>query len=54
MIAKIMKFASRLSRDLILEYDATLLNKDIYISRLVVYIQQLEEEKMKKVEIGER
>lgn len=53
MRARMRKFAFGLSRDLILESKAALLNKDMDISRLVVYMQQVEEEK-KQIEIGER
>ncbi|XP_047267548.1 uncharacterized protein LOC124897968 [Capsicum annuum] len=52
--ARMRKFTSRLSRDLILESKIALLIKDIDISRLVIHLQQVEEEKKKWVEFGER
>ncbi len=51
---KIKKLAFELSRDLILESKVVLLSKDIDISGLVVYMQQVEKEKKKQDEIGER
>lgn len=41
------KFVVGLSCDLELECKATMLNNDMKISRLVVYIQQVEDEKKK-------
>lgn len=54
MGTKMMKFSSSLSRDLVLEYKAILLNHDMDISRLVVYIRQVEEEIKKEVKLGDR
>lgn len=34
-----IKFSSGLSRDLVLEYKAAMLNSDMNISRLVIYMQ---------------
>lgn len=48
------KFAFWLSRDLILESNATLLSKVMDISWLVFYMQKVEEEKKKQPEFGER
>lgn len=48
-----MKFSSRLSCDLVLKCKDAMLNNDMDISRLVVYIQQVEDKK-KLAEIGER
>lgn len=36
---RMKEFVSRLSHDLVLEYKAAMLNNDMYISRLVVYMQ---------------
>lgn len=47
------KFPSGLSRDLLLECKATLLNCDMDISRIMVYMQQVEDQKKKKFKIGE-
>jgi len=46
--ARIKKFISNLSQYLILESKAALLNKDMDISRLLIYMQQVEEEKKKQ------
>ena len=54
MRSKMRKFASGLSRDLVLECMATRLNNDMDISKLVVYMQQLEDGKKRKAEMGER
>lgn len=51
MMEKMIKFASRLYRDLILENKASLLKKDMDISRLVMYIKQVEYEKGKLAKI---
>ncbi|KAF3623728.1 hypothetical protein FXO38_30603 [Capsicum annuum] len=53
MRARIRKFTSRISKDLILESKTVFLIKDIDISRLVVYIQQVEKEKRQQTEFGE-
>lgn len=39
------KYTFGLTRDLILKSKATLLNKDMHILKLVVYFQQVKEEK---------
>ncbi|XP_047257529.1 uncharacterized protein LOC107849259 [Capsicum annuum] len=52
--ARIRKFTSDLSRDLILESEAAVLIKYMDILRLVVYMQQVEKEKKKWVELGKR
>lgn len=49
---RIRKFAFDLSYELILESKVALLNKDMDISRLMVYVQQVEEEKMKQSDMG--
>ncbi|XP_047270354.1 uncharacterized protein LOC124899501 [Capsicum annuum] len=49
-----MKFASRLSYDLILKSKLVLLSKDIDISKLVMYIQLFKEENKKQVKIEKR
>lgn len=54
MRARMRKFAFGLSRDFIVECKTALLNKDMDISRLVVYMQQVKKEKKKKIEIVER
>lgn len=53
-MAKIKKFALWLSHELIIESKAALLNKDIYISKLVVYMKKVVEEKKKQAEMSER
>lgn len=52
MRSKMRKFASGLSRDLVLKCKATIQNNDIDISRIVFYMQQIENGK-KYVEIRE-
>lgn len=47
MRERMKKFTSGLSRDLILENKTSLLIKDMDISRLVVHMQQVEDEKRK-------
>lgn len=54
MMDKMRKFALVLSRDFVMECKATLLNSDIDISRLVVYIQQKKNKKKNHVEVSER
>ncbi|XP_047258376.1 uncharacterized protein LOC124890624 [Capsicum annuum] len=51
---RIRKFTFGLSHKLILESKDDLFNKDMDISRLVVYIPQVEEEKKKQAEMIER
>ena len=46
---RMMKFALGLCRDLVLEYKGVKLNMDMDFSRLSVHIQQVEEEKKRKV-----
>ena len=48
------KFTSGLSCELTLEIKVNLLNKDIDIFRLVVYIQQVEEQNKKQAEMSKR
>ncbi|XP_047270432.1 uncharacterized protein LOC124885202 [Capsicum annuum] len=48
------KFVSRLSNELVFESKAALLIKNMDISRLIVYIHQVEEEKKKQVELSDR
>lgn len=50
--ARIRKFTFGLSHELILESKTSLLNKDMDISRLMAYMQQVEKEKKKKVEMS--
>ena len=52
MRARIRKFASGLSYDSVLECKTTMLNNDIDIYRMVVYMQQVKYEKKKQVEVG--
>lgn len=52
--SRMRKYALSLSRDLVLECKAAILNNDIDISRLVVYMQKVENKKKKQVELGER
>lgn len=54
MRSKLKKFDSCFSRDLVLEYKAMMLNNDMDISRLVVYIQQVKDENKKHPEITKR
>lgn len=51
---KIRKFALGLPRDFILESKVALLNKDIDISILMLYMKQVEKEKKKQTELSER
>lgn len=48
------KFASGFSHDMVLECKSSLLNKDLDISRMTVYMQQVEDEMKKQAQIGER
>lgn len=52
MRAKISKFVFGLSHDLILESKTALLNKDMDISRLVVYVQQVKDNKKRRLKLG--
>lgn len=54
MRARIRKFTSNLSHDLILDSKATLFNKVMDISWLVVYMIQVVKDKKKQGEVGER
>lgn len=54
MKARMRKFVFGLSNDLVSECKGKILNNDMYISRMKVYIQQVEEEKKKKEPVGER
>lgn len=54
MRAKMRKFVSGISDEVVLECKGAMLNKDMDISRLMMYAQQVEEEKKKRVEVGER
>lgn len=54
MRARMRKFTSGLSQDLILESKDVLLIEGIDILRLVMYIQKVEKEKKKQAEIGKR
>lgn len=47
-------FSFSFSYDLVLDYKASLLSKDTNISRLVVDMQPVEDEKKRQVEMGER
>lgn len=48
------KFASGLSIDLVPESKCVILNNDINLSKLVVYIQKVEDEKKKQTEADEK
>lgn len=54
MRSKMRKFSWGLSRALVLECKGVMLNSDMDISRLVVYMQQVEDEKKKQAEVKER
>lgn len=48
------KFASSLSNDLVLECKGAILNKDMGMSRLKMFMQQVEEEKKRQEKLQER
>lgn len=52
--AKMRKSTLALSRDLVLECEAALLNSDMNISKLVVNMQQVENKEKKKSELRKR
>lgn len=51
--ARMRKFGFGLLDDLILESKEVMLNNDIDLSRLVVYMQLVEDEKKRQAEVGE-
>lgn len=54
MRVRMRKFVSRLSRELVLQSKAALLIENIDISRLIVCMQQVENDKKKQVELSEK
>lgn len=51
MKEKMRKFASGLFHDIVLDYKAAMLNNDMDIYRIVVYIQQVDNEKKRQTEL---
>ena len=54
MRARMRKFASGLNDGLVLECKGAMLNSDMDISRLVVHMQQVEDEKKRQTEVEDR
>lgn len=54
MRSQIRKITSGLSHELVLEYKDAILNNDMDISRLMVYMQQVKKKKQKKAEMEQR
>lgn len=53
-MARMRKFASGMSDDLVLEWKVSMLNKDMDFSRLSVHMHQVEEEKKRQAEVREK